>query len=311
MLVTTSQVETNLSFAIEIEAEILPKQPLGDRNSQYSSFAASLRSRNLPAATDSDDHPASDYGGCGWWITNDSLIESFPGSTPMKSISPVRNFNDGSWRREINVFWSAMSSMFEVKKSTTCGSHIHIAPWGEGFTLQQTKTIAFACCYYEPYVISLMPQERRDHPSCKRNSRASMRISSLFQAGQMSTIARVIRGQTSTQSLIECMQGDTRYVLWNFKPLLGSGTIEFRGGRHLRGPNRTTAWITFVVLFVMLALKEDLLYKQSTYRTVNNDNAMEVQAFWEEFLSYADELGVRDDLPREFKMMSEKKAWSI
>lgn len=39
----------------------------------------------------------------------------------------------------------------------------------------------------------------------------------------------------------------------------GSGTIEFRGGRHLRGPNRTFWWITFAVCFVSLALRQNLL----------------------------------------------------
>ncbi|KAF3240460.1 hypothetical protein TWF128_011292 [Orbilia oligospora] len=60
----------------------------------------------------------------------------------------------------------------------------------------------------------------------------------------------------------------------------------------------------------MLALEEDLIHKRATYRAVKNDKRSEVQEFWDKFLSYAERLGVRDDLPGEFKMMSEKESRS-
>ena len=48
-----------------------------------------------------------------------------------------------------------------------------------------------------------------------------------------------------------------RKVLWNFKPAAndGTGTIEFRGGRHLRGPVRTKRWIAFAVSCVHFLLE--------------------------------------------------------
>ncbi|KAF3082138.1 hypothetical protein TWF102_008526 [Orbilia oligospora] len=54
----------------------------------------------------------------------------------------------------------------------------------------------------------------------------------------------------------------------------------------------------------------DLLHKRATYRAVKNGKRSEVQEFWDKFLSYAERLGVRDDLLGEFKMMSEKESWS-
>ena len=47
--------------------------------------------------------------------------------------------------------------------------------------------------------------------------------------------------------------GDRR-VLWNFEHVVpgSTGTIEFRGGRGLRGPVRTKWWIAFVIAFVNL-----------------------------------------------------------
>ncbi|KAF3226248.1 hypothetical protein TWF106_000742 [Orbilia oligospora] len=300
----------NLGFGIEIESEIRPNIP-----SNYDSkhrFATLLSSNGLPAAAGTSKYP-TDYQK--WWITNDGSIRfSQPDSVSMESVSPVRNFNEDEWKAEMRKFWSSMKSMFEVQRNRSCGSHIHVAPWGGKFTLKQAKTIAFACCYYEPYVVSLMPKERRDNTYCQRNSRISpsSMMSFLFRNGNMATIARDIKAVSSTESLIDYMQGESRYVLWNFRPLANprTGTIEFRGGRHLRGPNRTISWITFVVVFVMLALEEDLLHNRTTYTAVKNGKRSEVQGFWDRFLSYAERLGVRNDLPDDFKMMSEKESWS-
>ncbi|EGX46531.1 hypothetical protein AOL_s00109g103 [Orbilia oligospora ATCC 24927] len=157
----------------------------------------------------------------------------------MESVSPVRNFNAGEWRVEKKKSRSIMKTMFEVKKNRSCGSHIHVAPWRDKFTLKQAKTIAFACCYYDPYIISFMPEERRDHRYCQRNSKVSPKMSLPFENGDMAAIAKDTRKLSSTESLIDYMQGEStesRYFLWNFQPLANprTGTIEFRGGRHAR-----------------------------------------------------------------------------
>lgn len=52
------------------------------------------------------------------------------------------------------------------------------------------------------------------------------------------------------------MQGN-RYVLWNFDNVAQdkSGTIEFRGGRFLRGEVRTKRWMAFTVAFIHAMLQ--------------------------------------------------------
>ncbi|KAF3182999.1 hypothetical protein TWF788_005801 [Orbilia oligospora] len=303
----------NLGFGIEIESEIRPKVP-SDYDYKHR-FARLLSRDGLPAAAAIGPMKYPPDYDQKWWITNDSSIRcSRSDSVSMESVSPIRNFNAGGWRDDQKLFWSSMKMMFEVKKNRSCGSHIHVAPWRDKFTLKQAKTIAFACCYYEPCIVSLIPEERRDNAYCQRNSKIfpSSRMSLLFRNGDMAAIARDIKEVLSTESLIDYMQGESRYVLWNFKPLASprTGTIEFRGGRHLRGPNRTISWITFVVVFVMLALEEDLLHKRATYRAVKNGRRSEVQRFWDKFLSYAERLGVRGDLPDDFETMSKKESWS-
>ncbi|KAK6441238.1 hypothetical protein LTR95_002537 [Oleoguttula sp. CCFEE 5521] len=60
---------------------------------------------------------------------------------------------------------------------------------------------------------------------------------------------------------------EERYVLWNFANLLKTKkTIEFRGGRGLRGPKRTKWWIAFVVGFI------DFLLDADTHNEVTDEN---------------------------------------
>ncbi|KAF3179101.1 hypothetical protein TWF225_007635 [Orbilia oligospora] len=174
----------NLGFGIEIESKIRPKVP-SDYDYKHL-FATLLSSDGLPAsaatatatATGTSKYP-TDYHK--WWITSDGSIrcsqsDSAIGLTLHGVRIPTRNFNAGKWRAEVEKFWSSMKKMFEA------------------------KTIAFACCYYEPYIISFMPEERRDHTYCKRNSKVSPRMSLLFKNGDMVAIAEGIR-DLSQQSL--------------------------------------------------------------------------------------------------------------
>lgn len=183
----------------------------------------------------------------------------------MESVSPKLK-SSGRWEDDIRKFWTALRRMFEIEKSSSCGTHIHIAPWKASYTLKQAQTIAFACCYYERYVISCLPQERRDHSYCQRNSKVATKMGELYEmrtSRGICGIASDIKAVDDFQELIHYMHGGSdaglRRVLWNFRNLYYgncTGTIEFRGGRHLRGPNRTIAWITFAQIFVMMALDE-------------------------------------------------------
>ncbi len=68
-------------------------------------------------------------------------------------------------------------------------------------------------------------------------------------------IRRRMANMKSPKKIFECMQKDG-YVLWNLEDTTDDkcGTIEFRGGRHSRGPGRTNRWISFAVCFIALAL---------------------------------------------------------
>jgi hypothetical protein len=70
------------------------------------------------------------------------------------------------------------------------------------------------------------------------------------RAAGMAELEVKIMKMTTVDELVVYMQ-HSRYVLWNFANLKGGKkTIEFRGGRSIRGLHRTRWWIAFVVGFI-------------------------------------------------------------
>jgi hypothetical protein len=82
-------------------------------------------------------------------------------------------------------------------------------------------------------------------------------------------ISNDIKACADFSQLVVYMQGSgqdvkSRRTLWNFQnlargPTAGyppTYTVEFRGGRHMRGHLRTLAWLSFAVTFIAMALQE-------------------------------------------------------
>jgi hypothetical protein len=125
----------------------------------------------------------------------------------------------------------------------------------ERFTLSQLKTIAYAVVVYEPFVTELLLPARRERAYCKPNTRSS---DYLYRVrGDAGAVARLIDSAGGEEELRNIMQS-SRNVLWNFDGVLpgGSGAIEFRGGRSLRGELRTKRWMAFAVSFVHAMLQQ-------------------------------------------------------
>ena len=183
---------------------------------------------------------------------------------------------DENWEEHIKLFWEAMSKVFKpVEKDISCGSHIHVAPIGRRWTLDELKKIAFAVCIYETYVCAVLPSERRNNQHCERNSKIGTRMGNTLRqrtSASLRTIANEIKAKANANDLCAYMQAsiDNRKVLWNFQNTLNrpgyttSGTVEFRGGRHLRGKVRTLRWITFAIAFISMALGEVSYFPKST-----------------------------------------------
>ncbi len=276
-------IMADYTIGIEIEVHVEPhkvRQPLHEKHAlYYEKLAAALRNRGLRAKANNLQNNAKypdSYQA--WWITRDSSLGTPEGLSktilpyrlylsqhlatsrfqvtdrefpvPMEAVSPVLT-SGANWSHEIDTFWAAMRAVFHMpERSTACGSHIHVSKGqNKTFTLSQLKTIAYGIAVYEPLVIKLLMSCRTVNPYCKRNTQASTLLRQC--GGSRHAIAQLIASVASAESLRNTMQDD-RYVLWNFSNIVPgkSGTIEFRGGRFLRGEVRTKRWIAFTVAFI-------------------------------------------------------------
>ena len=126
------------------------------------------------------------------------------------------------------------------------------------FTLPALQALAYAVALQERFVVDILPLERFNNRYCRPNSDVS-EILQMFHRGQISHqhLQEIILSQRTPLELCHLMQQNHRYVLWNFQNTCKrSGTVEFRGGWHLREPGRTRRWATFAVAFVSLAMWE-------------------------------------------------------
>ena len=182
---------------------------------------------------------------------------------PLEAVSPKLQTNR-KWEDEIDAFWSAMRAVFhEPRRSSRCGSHVHVSPKRGSFNLKELQAIAFAVVWYDDEVQQVLHRCRRDSNYCRRNREHSQKL----RDKDMSASATLINNVSDEASLVEIIQGwdkGDRRTLWNFhnvtpKPNSGktvTGSVEFRGGRCLRGPVRTKRWIAFSIAFVILAINE-------------------------------------------------------
>ncbi|KAL2826205.1 putative amidoligase enzyme-domain-containing protein [Aspergillus cavernicola] len=307
----------SLGFGVEIEAVVQPYKirPNWSPYQYYERLAQALRNRHLSAVADTAGsqyrrHPEH-YNR--WFITRDGSLPASTtgGNLSLEAVSPKLR-SDGDWIKEIDLFWEAMRKVFKVQADGHCGSHIHVAPIGARFKLEELKKVAFAVCYYEQCINGLLPTERRNNNYCKPNSQSVSHLRSLLaqpSSTSLRTVATELKAKSTTTEICNYMQAD-RYVCWNFAntvnqtPGTTSGTIEFRGGRHLRGRFRTKRWITFTVTFVLMALDEGLVNSSSSY-TVLRSSRDDVTAFWEKIKRYANQLGLESMIPSSYTSMNE------
>lgn len=239
----------------------------------------------------------------------------------MEAVSRILT-TSGNWAQEIDTFWAAMKAVFHMpEKSTLCGSHIHVSRGRTNtFTLPQLKTIAYGIYLYEGLVLKLLMACREGNDYCTPNGQAS---SQLRNCGNLYEAAQLISSAPDAESLRDIMQDD-RYVLWNFSNVAPgkSGTIEFRGGRFLRGKVRTKRWITFAVAFIhamicmvcpvalSLPLRKLTFYKDDLrtpgHTSLENWSPASLYALIKDA---AGRLGMREHLPDDYRVLNESRRY--
>ncbi|KAL2210269.1 hypothetical protein CC79DRAFT_488676 [Sarocladium strictum] len=286
------------NFGIEIEAVA---KPYGGGQSftnidWYRQLAQKLRNRGISAVHDDNSryskHP--EYYGGKWFVTRDGSLKRPKPFVCMEVVSPKLNTTQDV-TEIFSDFWEAMRVHFNPQKDISCGGHVHVTPLNltSKFSLKALKRIAFATVFYEDFIDAILPQARIENKFCIKNSRSlGSGISEAMSWGKspvvLQQVATKIKGLKNEVELYMYMQGD-RYVLWNFQntipnPKTGrsTGTIEFRGGNQFLSTSGTLAWLAFVLGFVTLALKQDLLHNftSSSFVSSHNDRFLEQVVEW-------------------------------
>ncbi|KAG5744183.1 hypothetical protein H9Q70_013106 [Fusarium xylarioides] len=300
-------------FGIEIEVIVEPhkvRTPLSTKHAlYYGKLAASLRKRGLKAKADDlqQGYTKRPEHYDKWWITKDGSLGSHTDKIPMEAVSSVLSLRanwEHTWEHEIDVFWTAMRVVFHMPdRSLLCGSHIHVSKGlNQTFSLPQIKKIAFGVVYYEGLILKLLMRERANNRYCKQNTLNSTQL--MRCNGNFNAVAELIKSAKSTTALKNIMQND-RYVLWNFDNIVpgSSGTIEFRGGRCLRGEIRTKRWIAFTIALIQALLNMN---------NIANPNVSTLESWTPEGLynmikKAASQLSLRNSLPEDWKVLNESQ----
>ena len=174
---------------------------------------------------------------------------------------------DEDWDEQIRMLWETINKLFTVWRDFKCGTHVHVAPFKRRYSMDDLQSIAYAVASQEEFVTKILPKERRNHQYCQANSQSSTDLSSDLESDReddptglsFRNVGQEIMRKNTPSALRDYVHGDGRYHRWNFGNIVGdkaSGTIEFRGGRHVRGEVRTKRWIAFAVSFIAKALKD-------------------------------------------------------
>ncbi|KAK4151972.1 hypothetical protein C8A00DRAFT_35342 [Chaetomidium leptoderma] len=306
-------------FGVELEVIAQPRtvrHPLV-HSVYYEKLASSLRARGVRADADNLEggyrkHP--EHYNNKWWITKDgSLGNPNHPLIPLEAVSPIFS-TTSDWESAISTFWRGFDRVFHMLvPSSLCGSHIHVSPQpAQQFSLSELHALAFGVVHYESHVRNLLPEDRKHNRYCRLNtehSKALLRVRNLVcRRSRSRHVWMEIEDIDDLGELKEFMQaGDgqmkNRYVLWNFDNIVqpgGSGSVEFRGAKGLRGPVRTNMWIAFVTAFVHLCLNQG-------FHTWDKDDFADpdMTVFWEGILVAAKAIGVREHLPAWWQVMPE------
>ncbi|KAG8408746.1 hypothetical protein J3458_019764 [Metarhizium acridum] len=308
------------NFGVEIESI---GKPYGGGESftnvdWYRQLAQKLQNRGIEAVHDDcsrySKHP--EYYGGKWFVTRDGSLKRPRPYVCMEVVSP-RLDTTLHLTRILSDFWEAMRVHFNPQKDQSCGGHVHVTPVSRKnkFKLRTLKQIAFAAIAYEDFLWSMLPPSRRENQYCKLNSQSSGSgvCETLLWGKSTSSLKQVaseIKALRSETDIYMYMQGN-RYVLWNFQnifphPKTGrcTGTVEFRGGNQFLGTKGTLAWVAFVLGFITLATKENLIKRFTEYIPPSDPRYVKrLEEWWVRIRKAARKSKLSRHLPDDYKRM--------
>ncbi|KAM0801109.1 hypothetical protein BDR22DRAFT_888779 [Usnea florida] len=309
-----------LGFGIEIEIiSIAMGERVWNREEFQTRYRNMMVQKLVQLGEMASQHPVPGNGNIReWFITTDGSLSHADDQVAFEANSPVFNSRAWEyWQTSIDKFWKAVDKCdIDPGQEFGCGSHIHVAPFSHSqqnravYTMEQLRSIAYAVLTQEWCIYRILPQNRQNNKYCQPNSQCVRHgawgpTSSLANRKDISIrrlILKEIYAKGDEEQLREYMQGHERRALWNFKNTvqgraakLCKGTIEFRGGRHLRDEKMTKRWIAFVIAFIAMAIEKS-----------NPDPLMDhsdMNQWWSDVRDQAKTLELRDLLPDTWEEM--------
>ncbi|KAL1584293.1 hypothetical protein WHR41_06756 [Cladosporium halotolerans] len=304
---------TTISYHFGVEIEIMAKPhqiretPL-NQLLYWEKLGKALEKRGINVEVDKPHGPYrknKERYTRGWWITRDGSLVRHQDEIAFEAVSPILNTSNG-WEHQIDMFWKAYSKVFHQPRSQSesyCGGHIHVSSSSQEWSTDQLRNIASGIFHFEHFIEDMIPASRQNNQFCKKNS-ANSRFLRSCRGNPRKFFEKI--SDASRGEIWGLMQND-RKVLWNFAHVVkgGTGSIEFRGGRCFRGPQRTKAWIAFAVGYMHLLqgmpFWEYKVHRREVYST---------EVLYEKIKASASKFYMDQYLPPRYTQLNESESWS-
>lgn len=172
----------------------------------------------------------------------------------LELVSPIfRAFPGSRWRENVEATWTYLTNHYEITANDNCSTHIHIS-LDPVLSSLEVKRIAQAVIHFEPAFEALVPPARRQNDFVKSNWLDSPTLSQ--EDKSRSELISAIEAEGDTTHLIKLMQSkDNRNFGWNFWPLFGKGSIEFRKPPASTTLEEVLSWAELTLSFVQTAIR--------------------------------------------------------
>ena len=173
------------------------------------------------------------------------------------------------WLATLTTVWNTVQWYFETGPNITCGTHIHIRPADQEFSLAELKAIWKGVIYYGNVLAYLEPRATNTNKWASHNAstpavaricpelKGQWRTSEVVKSKRMATVFKFIDGHQSKSVLVNAAS-PTKAFQWNFQPVLDSRkTIESRMARQVRSAEEAVAWIARTNAFISACCRKD------------------------------------------------------
>jgi hypothetical protein len=214
------------------------------------------------------------------------LTHSADNTCPVEIISPILRDNhnppEERWEPEVDKIFRALNKRGRVSTNTSCGTHVHLSPGSERWSLEDLKKLSCCILYFERAFEALYPEAEwpkiyaKEAQRNKRARHAKANWTDNKNLREKSYVESVedIRGIKNVAKLIELMNPPDEYYedpplfcrrsfAWNFTNLgpttqgTESGTVEYRRPPGVQSSNACVSWVRLAIAFVRAVLQVD------------------------------------------------------